>query len=141
MPSRVEILRFSRSTLMVALPVLLVLPSACRIVRYKYWISHKDTRTVAKEWIELNIPAKTRILVDDYCIPLKMSPVRAKELLQEAELGPFTAHAADYYRYYYETVEEPTYHLLEISHPWRRMMMKREPFGYPLSTSAIWATP
>lgn len=125
LPRRPKILGFHRSALVVALPALLVFPSAYRIVRFDYRISHKDTRTVAKEWVEMNIPPGAKILVDDYCVPLKMSSERVKELLQKAESedqrGPFTAHATTYYRYYFETVEEPTYYLLEISHPWWKM--------------------
>jgi len=111
-----------RGALAAALAILVVLPSADRIYGYNRLISRKDTRTVAKEWIETNIPAGTKILVDDYCVPLKMSANRVRELLDRAEgeeeNGPFTAHAAVYYRYYRETVQEPTYYLLEISHPW-----------------------
>jgi hypothetical protein len=121
-PSRPKLLGFPRGVLIVAVPLLLALPSVYRIVRFDYRISHKDTRTVAKEWVEMNIPVGTKILVDDYCVPLKMSAERVKELAYRAEAedqrGAFTAHAAAYYRYYFETVEEPTYYLLEISHPW-----------------------
>jgi 4-amino-4-deoxy-L-arabinose transferase-like glycosyltransferase len=122
---RPKVLGFPRGALIVALPILLVLPSVYRIVLFDYRISHKDTRTVAKEWVEMNIPVGTKILVDDYCVPLKMSPERVKELANKAEAedqrGPFTAHASAYYRYYFETVEEPTYYLLEISHPWWKL--------------------
>ena len=112
----------SRGILAVILSVLIVLPSTYRIIRFDALISHKDTRTMAKEWIEENLPAGTWIIVDDYCVPLRMSPERIRLFLEKAEQeggdGPFTIHAADYYQYYLDAVKEPTYHLYEISHPW-----------------------
>jgi hypothetical protein len=35
-----------------------------KIVRENYLISHKDTRTYAKEWIETNIPSGSRVLIE-----------------------------------------------------------------------------
>ena len=102
--------------------ILIVLPSAYRIIRYDYIFTRKDSRTMAYEWIEKNVPAGTKILVDHNCVLLKMSPQRASDFLQKAEAeqekGPFTAHAAEYYRFYCKTIEEPTYEVQEISHPW-----------------------
>ncbi len=129
-PKGHKALGFSHSTLMAVLTILVLFPVAYRVVRFNQRISHKDTRTLAKEWIEQNIPSGTKILVDDYCVPLKMNRERTRELLQkaesESEKGPFTAHAADYYRYYLETVEEPAYYLIEISHPWWKMEEEKE---------------
>jgi hypothetical protein len=116
------LLKSPLNALAVILPVLIVLPSAYRIVGYNRLITREDSRTAAKEWIEMNIPPGTKILVDHYCVPLKMSPQRAKDFQRKAEAeagkGPFTAHAIQYYRYYSQTVKEPTYELQEISHPW-----------------------
>ena len=111
-----------RGLIAAALAVVIIIPSAEAIVGYNLRMARIDTRTHAKRWIEENLPAGSRILVDDYCVPLKMSPGRIAELLAEAQrendTGPFTAHAPIYYRFYMETVEEPSFHLYEISHPW-----------------------
>lgn len=119
---RTKGLGMSRVVLLMIIPILLVLPSAYRIVRYDYIFTRKDSRTMAYEWIEKNIPAGTKVLVDHYCVPLKMSPQRASDFLRKAEAeqekGPFTAHAAEFYRFYSKTIEEPTYEVQEISHPW-----------------------
>lgn len=104
------------------LGVAIIIPSAEAIIGYNLHMARTDTRTHAKRWIEANLPAGSRILVDDYCVPLKMSPGRITELLadanREARAGPFTTHASIYYRYYLDTVEEPSYYVYEISHPW-----------------------
>jgi hypothetical protein len=51
--------------LLVALMVcLLIVQPGYKIMRENYFLSHKDTRTIAKEWIESNIPAGTRILIE-----------------------------------------------------------------------------
>ena len=111
-----------RGLVIVLLTALIVIPSARAIARYNVHMARTDTRTHAKRWVEANILPGSRILVDDYCVPLKMSPRRITELLAEAQqedrAGPFTTHASAYYRYYRETVEEPSYYVYEISHPW-----------------------
>ncbi|MBM3286379.1 MAG: phospholipid carrier-dependent glycosyltransferase [Candidatus Eisenbacteria bacterium] len=44
-------------------PLLLIVPGALQIVRYDMTLTRTDTRTLAKRWIEENIPAGSRILV------------------------------------------------------------------------------
>ncbi len=136
-PARARNAGFGSGMVMILLTVLIIAPSTEAIIRFNARMARKDTRTVAKEWIEANIPLGSRILVDDYCVPLKMSPARITELLAGAEkecrTGPFTTHATVYYRYYLETVEEPTFHVYEISHPW---WMEGEEFAeaFPLDS-------
>jgi 4-amino-4-deoxy-L-arabinose transferase-like glycosyltransferase len=119
---RARVGRMTCDSLAFIVTVLLLLPSMVRIIRHDYTITRTDSRTMAYEWIEENIPAGTMILVDHYCVPLKMSPRRAAAFHRKAaaleEKGPFTAHAAVYYSYYSKTIEEPTYEVHEISHPW-----------------------
>jgi hypothetical protein len=136
-PARSRMLGLGRPAVLFILIMLIILPSAYSIIRYDLKMARKDTRTVAKEWIEANIAPGSRILVDDYCVPLKMSPARVRMLLTQAEgekaMGPFTAHAALYYRYYLETVQEPTFYLYEISHPWW-MEQGNEDGAFPLDS-------
>jgi hypothetical protein len=137
LPAQAGVPDFSRGILTVLLTVLIIVPSAEAIIRFNVRVARKDTRTIAKEWVETNIPQGSRILVDDYCVPLKMSRDRVAELLSEAEnarqVGPFTTHAGDYYRYYLETVEEPTFYVYEISHPWW-MDAKSSADAFPLDS-------
>jgi 4-amino-4-deoxy-L-arabinose transferase-like glycosyltransferase len=111
-----------RGLVIVPLSLLIIIPSARAIIDTNIHLARTDTRTHAKRWIEANLPPGSRILVDDYCVPLKMSPGRITELLEEARKearsGPFTTHASVYYRYYLESVEDPSFHVYEISHPW-----------------------
>jgi len=46
------------------LAVLIIFPSATRSVQFDQWLLRKDTRTLAKEWVEQNIPAKARIAMN-----------------------------------------------------------------------------
>ena len=121
-PDRLVQSGFGRELFIALLAIVITIPSAEAVVDYNLKMAPTDTRTHAKRWIENNIPPGSRILVDDYCVPLKISPGRITELLAEADKesrsGPFTTHASIYYRFYLETVEEPNYHLYEISHPW-----------------------
>jgi hypothetical protein len=49
---------------MIAVAVLLLLDPFARSVHNGYLLSQKDTRTLAKEWIEQNVPENSRIAVD-----------------------------------------------------------------------------
>ena len=55
--------RSNANILSVSVACLLVIEPGYRIVQHDYLISHKDTRTFAKEWIEQNIPAGSKILI------------------------------------------------------------------------------
>jgi hypothetical protein len=54
----------------LALVALAVLPSAVRIFQFDVNLIRPDTRTVAKEWIETNLPPKTRIAMEQYGPPI-----------------------------------------------------------------------
>ncbi|MBN2207426.1 MAG: glycosyltransferase family 39 protein [Candidatus Aminicenantes bacterium] len=59
-----------RAWLSAGLIVLAVLPSAVRAVKFDINLSRTDTRTVAKGWIEANIPPKTRVALEEYGPPI-----------------------------------------------------------------------
>jgi len=100
----------------------LILPSAYYISGYDYLISHKDTRSIAKDWVEKNIPVGTRIIVDEHSVPLRKSRKNLKELYARAlkadRSGAFTAQLAKYYKYQMDSVSGPTYDLEVIKRPW-----------------------
>ncbi len=101
---------------------LLILPGGFFIARFDYSALHKDTRLLGKEWIEKNIPAGTKMLVDTSGPKLNMSRENLEHFyklsMNEAEIGAFTTHLEKFYRYSLEAVHEPTYDLTEIYHPW-----------------------
>lgn len=55
----------------VGLALIIILPSVAQTVRYDIEATWTDTRTVAKDWIEANIPRGTRIASESYRPPLK----------------------------------------------------------------------
>ena len=91
-------------------------------MRYDYRVAHKDTRLLAKEWVEQKIPAGTKILLDDSGPKLQMSREKLQEFYEtakaEAGVGPFTTHLKKYYEYRMLAVKGQSYDITEISHPW-----------------------
>ncbi len=56
--------------LSAALIVLVVLPSAVKVAKFDINLIRPDTRTVAKDWIEANLPPKTKIALEQYGPPI-----------------------------------------------------------------------
>ena len=106
----------------VSLCALLVLPGAMSIAQYDVRGLHKDTRLLAKEWIEQYIPSGAKVLLDDGGPELQMSTqgLRAmyERALQETRVGAFTTHLSIEYGYRLVTVKEPSYDILKIYRPW-----------------------
>jgi len=50
--------------------LILLAPNVVKILRFDILLIHKDTRTIAKEWVESNIPKGSRIAMESYCPPL-----------------------------------------------------------------------
>lgn len=50
--------------------IILLYPSILKVVRFNYSLTQKDTRTIAKEWIEQNIPKRKKIALEMYCPPI-----------------------------------------------------------------------
>jgi hypothetical protein len=63
---------FKRKEILIwSLVVLLILiPDILKIIRFDYSLTQKDTRTIAKEWIERNIPKRKKIALEMYCPPI-----------------------------------------------------------------------
>ena len=111
-----------RDWMIILCVCILVLPGLKKIVVYDFRALHKDTRLLAKEWIEQNIPSGAKLVVDADGPRLQMSTKKLKELLQRSQMykepGPFTTHLRDYYAYQLAAVSEPSYDVTVISHPW-----------------------
>jgi len=102
--------------------LILIVPSAVLIAKYDYRVAHKDTRLLAKEWVEKNIPAGTKLLLEDRGPKLQMSRDNLQKFYHmartEAGVGPFTTHLEQYYQYRMHAVTGTSYDITEISHPW-----------------------
>jgi len=63
-----------------------LIPSIIECVRIDYSYSLKDTRTIAKEWIEENIPFGSKVLIDMYAKspPIKMTKGQLEKLYKRA---------------------------------------------------------
>jgi hypothetical protein len=67
--------------LITAVSIMVVLPTGIKSVYSDYLFSKKDTRTLAKEWIEDNIPYGSRIAIDHSFFSPRINPGR--EQLEE----------------------------------------------------------
>ena len=102
--------------------VLLIFPLLF-IIKNNIYISKTDTRTVAKYWIESNIPANTRIILDESSPVLRMNKNNIEEYYERSKnVNPsqFTAHLEKYYYYQMKGEYEITYDIKEIRHIWWR---------------------
>ena len=55
-----------RVVIMAIIAIFIVLPSTYNILRYGYLLTQKDTRVIAKEWVESNITSGSRLGQDAY---------------------------------------------------------------------------
>ena len=114
----------SPKTYVCLLLVLLLFPLS-NVISYNIGVSRKDTRSLAKDWIEENIPSETKILIDENGPQLLMNKRRILHMLDKAEKvdgkGQFTAHYDTYLKYQLLGAEgNVTYDLHYIRFPWWR---------------------
>ncbi|MCP4117306.1 MAG: glycosyltransferase family 39 protein [Desulfobacteraceae bacterium] len=103
--------------------VCLLLYPVYGIFLYNIDISGEDTRNLAKEWIEKEIPAETKILVNENGPRLNTSRAKLSALMLEARRadpnGQFTAHFDKYVDYQLEAAKKLIgYGIDEIRLPW-----------------------
>ncbi len=67
--------------LITAVSIMVVLPSGIKSVYSDYLFSRKDTRTLAKEWIEDKIPCGSKIAIDHSFFSPRLNP--SKEQLED----------------------------------------------------------
>jgi len=81
-----------QNTVIALAALLLIIVPSWRSLRYDYLMSHKDTAVLAKEWIEANIPAGSKIASTLYGPRLSQTREAIYEeyqsRLQEAEVVP-----------------------------------------------------
>ena len=96
------------------------------IIPYNIMISRKDTRTLAKEWIEAQIPSGTKMIVDEngphLQVEAEMIETQLEKVKMEVQKGQFTTHHEKYLSYQLKAAQKssPTYQIYEIRHPWWR---------------------
>lgn len=115
--------RYSETAkVLIVLSFLLIFPLVS-IIKNNVLVSKLDTRTLAKDWIESNIPPNTKILLDEYSPVLKMKRENLEENYEKSkqlEPGQFTTHLEKYYRYQMQASSGITYNIKEIRHIWWR---------------------
>lgn len=95
-----------------------------RVVEADIDLSREDIRNTAQIWIEANLPAGSKILLDEEGPVLRKSEKQLKgefKLAENAEPGPFTTHYATYLDYQLKAnLNKITYDIFEIRLPWWR---------------------
>lgn len=99
----------------------ILIPAVYRIVKYDYRLIQPHTKTVAKRWVEANIPAGTKIVMNEEATKLSPDKRYYEELLSRArnsEKGQFTSHADKLYSYCLKALPDITYDITYIRFPW-----------------------
>lgn len=90
--------RLSQKNLATIVFLGLLIPSIWKVSRFNYSLTQEDTRTVAKHWIEANIPAGTRIALESYCPQISRQRYRVtyRHALYQADLEWLARRRIDY---------------------------------------------
>jgi len=101
--------------------LLVLLVPMYQIINHDIFISKENTRNIAKRWVETNIPAGTKILIEDG--ELKISPGKKyfEKILERArktENSQFTFHAQAFYKLSLEALPKISYDITCIRNPW-----------------------
>ncbi len=101
--------------------LILVTPAFYRVVKHDYLLTRPNTKTLAKEWIEANIPSGTMIVLDEAAVKISPDKKHYEELLRRFEgykRGQFTTHADKLYNYSLKALPDVTYDIAYIRFPW-----------------------
>jgi len=72
-----HIFKINKSGLLTWIIVIFFIFSpALKVAKFNYLLTEKDTRTIAKEWIKINIPKKSRIALEMYAPPISRRDYR-----------------------------------------------------------------
>ncbi|MCX7974053.1 MAG: glycosyltransferase family 39 protein [Candidatus Aminicenantes bacterium] len=90
--------RFDQKKMASFIFILILTPSLWKVSRFNYSLLQEDTRTLAKHWIEANIPQGTRIALESYCpqISRKRYRVTYRHALYQADLEWLARRRIDY---------------------------------------------
>ena len=109
----------------VAVALVVIAEPAMSSIDWSARHSRTDTRTLTKEWIETNVPHKTRVLLEGFpeedsqlAVPLRNTRKNVKEMI--ARLQSTDPGKATFWEYKLEALENPLYDLVTIRHfePW-----------------------
>jgi 4-amino-4-deoxy-L-arabinose transferase-like glycosyltransferase len=92
--SRMPLLGQAKNYVLVIAVVAALLQPTCSIIRHNYLLTRKDTRTIAKDWIEENIPSGAKIIVEQYTPELSGGMY---DLTVVGTMG-LPSHRVEYYR-------------------------------------------
>ncbi len=109
----------------IILGILLIFPLSS-VIKNNVFMSRPDTRTVAKYWIEANIPSETRILVDESSVNISPDERYYKDMIERAiryDKSQFTIHYGTLSRHSLMALPDTIYDISYIRFPWWR---KRE---------------
>jgi hypothetical protein len=113
--------------------ILLIIPSSYRIIQLDYFLNLPNTRTLAKEWVESNIPAGTKIILEEGDVRLSPDKEYYEQLLANAtqtKKGQFTTHSVKQYSYQLSALPDITYKIFYSRFPWWQTNEKKEGLSY-----------
>ncbi|MDY6853864.1 MAG: glycosyltransferase family 39 protein [Thermodesulfobacteriota bacterium] len=96
----------TKNTFLLCITLVLIALPTINIVRYDYLLTQKDTRVIAKEWVEKNIPPGSKVGQDSYTGEL------SHELFQVTKMFSISSTPFTYYRengYQYLLVSDTQY--------------------------------
>lgn len=119
-----------RKIAVYSIVLLLLLHPLYHIIARGLIISRSDTRIISKKWIEKNIPAGTKLLIDqdaprllesEKSLQKQMEPVSDLKKIVEDSSGQFTSHYEKYLKYKRMAARDNiTYDITEFRLPWWR---------------------
>ncbi len=112
-----------RSRILIIVFLLPFIFPVVSIIKNNVFTSKSDTRTLAKKWIESNIPINTKILLDESAVMLNQNTKNLQEYIRKSrqiEKTQFTTHLEKYYSYQIQALPDITYDIREIRHTWWR---------------------
>ena len=119
----------------IFLLVLLLMP-LYSIIENNMMNCKDDTRTLAKNWIETNIPAGTKMLVNEESVKLSPDNKYYEKLIiasKKHQKGQFTTHLETLYKYSLKALPEITYDITYIRFPWWKDKEEKEGVNYATS--------
>lgn len=119
----------AKKYLLVLSTLLLIIPSSYRTGQLNYQLNLPNTRSLAKEWVESNIPVSSKIILEDGVINISPNSDYYKRLLGKSKLvekSQFTTHSSEQYSYYLKALPNITYDISYSRFPWWQKKEKKE---------------
>ncbi len=135
-----------KTTILPILLAILLVP-LYSVIGHGLYASKPDTRNLAKAWIESNIPAGSKLLIEENGPQLLKSESSLKRRIEKSsqtpQNGQFTTHYGTYLEYQFLVARDSiTYNVDEIRFPWWQESEKAEGVHYADSNhDADWGNP